>query len=63
MIVVIMVVMLHIPMVMFMAVVPQLSFVEQEKKQQAKQQGDKQIVRLNTRFKGFRQEVQERCGQ
>jgi hypothetical protein len=52
-----------IAMVMLMAVVPKFCFVEQEEKQQTKQQGHKQVVGLNTSFKGFRQKVQKSGGQ
>jgi hypothetical protein len=55
--------MMYIAMVMLMAVVPKLCFVEQEEKQQTKQQGHKQVVGFNTSFKGFRQKVQKSGGQ
>jgi hypothetical protein len=53
----------HIAMVVLVAVVPKLCFVEQEEKQQTEQQGHKQVVGFYTCFKGFRQEVQKSCGQ
>jgi hypothetical protein len=53
----------HIAMVVLMAVVPKFCFVEQEEKQQPKQQGHKKVVGFNTGFKGFRQKVQKSGGQ
>jgi hypothetical protein len=61
--VILMPVVMFMAMVMFMPVVPQLGFVEQEEKQQAKQQRDEQVVGFNASFKGFGQEVQKCCGQ
>jgi predicted metal-binding membrane protein len=40
---------------MFMAVVPQLGFVEQKEKHQPDEQGHKQIMRAGLAFKGFGQ--------
>ena len=49
--------------VVFMAVVPQLGLVHQEKKHQTTQQGHEQIGRPNLAFKGLRQQVHEGGGQ
>jgi flagellar basal body-associated protein FliL len=48
---------MHITMVMFVSMMPKLGLVEQKEKQQAEQQGHKQVVRLYTRLEGFRQQM------
>jgi hypothetical protein len=55
--VVMIVALVDIAMVVFVAMVPKLCFVEQEEKQQTKQQGHKQVVGFYTGFKGFGQKV------
>jgi flagellar basal body-associated protein FliL len=52
-----------IAMVVLVAVVPEFCLIEQEEKQQTKQQGHKQVVGFYTSFKGFRQQVQKSGGQ
>ena len=42
-----------VAMVVLMAVMPQLGFVEQKEKQQAKQERDEEVVRLDTCLKSF----------
>jgi hypothetical protein len=56
---------MRIPMgvTMLMAVVPQLSLVEQKEKHQTHQQGDEQLVRRSPRLKGFWQQMHEGRGQ
>jgi flagellar basal body-associated protein FliL len=61
--VVMIVALVHIAMVVLVAVVPKLCFVEQEEKQQTEQQGHEQVVGLYTCFEGFRQKVQKSGGQ
>jgi len=50
-------------MMVFVPVMPKFCLVEQKEKHQAKQQGDKQIVRCNAGLKCLWQEVQKSGGQ
>jgi len=50
-------------MVMLVAVVPELGLVEQKEKDQADQQGRKELVRTDLAFKSLRQQVHESRGQ
>ena len=48
---------------MFMAVVPQLGFVQQKEKHQPQQQRQKQIAGRDCTLKSLWQQLHERCGQ
>jgi flagellar basal body-associated protein FliL len=63
MMVTMMMAMVSIAMMVFMTVMPQLGFVEQEEKEQTKQQRDKQVVGFNASLEGFGQQVQKGCGE
>ena len=50
-------------MVVFMPVVPQLGFVQQEEEHQANEQRHEQVLRAGLRLKRFRQKMHEGGGQ